>query len=186
MTATIPCYCYADPKTERELHKTLMGFLRVALPRPWLVNHQPNEGSRGWQAQRDLADFGVIAGWPDLQFIGPGGISLFLELKLPKGVVQDNQKELGKKFGELGANFAVARSCQEAETILLAWGIPLSVKFEEYLAAWTRKDRLTAEEFSRFIIAAAPVSRPKKAKSTPSKPKVPNGTRSKLGKRHAA
>jgi hypothetical protein len=136
----------------------------------------------------------VIAGWPDVQLLGPGCVSYFLELKTAKGIVQDNQKEIGEKIQALAGNFAVARSCPEAETILLSWGVPLTISFDRYLAAWTTKASLTLEEYDTIILGALPPDKPDKYKpkkpktpKTPKKSKVPNGTaQPTLGRRRAA
>lgn len=138
------------------MHKTFVGFLRVSLPPPWLINHQPNEGKRGWVGQRDLGDMGVVTGWPDLQIIGTGGTSYFIELKMPKGVISPAQKALAEKFQALGVNFALARTYAEAENALTNWQIPLSVTFTQYVAAWTTRNRLSQAEYCRFILGAAP------------------------------
>lgn len=188
MPAKIPCYCHAIPTTERELHKTLVGYLRVALPPEWLVNHQPNEGKRGWTAQRDLGDLGVVTGWPDLQLVGPGGVSYWLELKMPRGTESPAQAALARKFSALGCHYALVRSYQQAEQALIGWGVPLSVPFGHYAAAWASQDRLTAEQYCRLILAAAPpikpikATKPKKAgasKAVSKAPKTPTKTRTK-------
>lgn len=174
-----PCYCYVRPRTEKEMHRTLVGFLRVSLEKPWLFNHCPNEGKRGWQAQRDLGIMGVTTGWPDLELIGPpSGSTHFLELKHGSNKPTEAQERAGKDLVAAGARYALCYSYTDILAALTAWSVPLRVNFVDYVDAWTRKDRLSAMEYATLILGAAPKQSAIIEPATPRKTtkKVPDGT----------
>ncbi len=58
-------------RPEERLHRQLVAFLRVALPKPWLVFHVPNGGARSKAEAGAFKAMGVLAGMPDLFVVGP-------------------------------------------------------------------------------------------------------------------
>ena len=58
-------------RPEEQLHRSLVAYLRMALPKPWLVLHVPNGGGRSKAEAGILKAMGVLAGMPDLLVIGP-------------------------------------------------------------------------------------------------------------------
>lgn len=109
---------------ERQLAASVASFLRVALPREAVFTHVPNEGRRGWHAQRDLKQQGVLTGFPDLMILY-GGKAYFIELKSAKGVVMPHQKEVHQMIRNAGFDCFVARSLDDVVTVLNFWAIPL-------------------------------------------------------------
>lgn len=110
--------------TEEQLHKSVLQFLRLALPADAVVQHSMNEGRRGFKAQAWLKASGVVAGWPDLQIVWEGH-AYFLELKSAKGYLSAPQKACHALLHRAGAAVATVRSLEETHTALTNFGIPL-------------------------------------------------------------
>lgn len=53
-------------------------------------------------------------GTADLLFIGNGGKATFIEVKLPHGIVSEEQKDFLHEVARLGANAGVAKSVEDA------------------------------------------------------------------------
>lgn len=56
-----------------------------------------------------------VRGFPDVVAVLPGGIVLFIEVKLPGGRISRFQTRILKKLSELGANAWVIKSMEELE-----------------------------------------------------------------------
>ena len=65
---------------------------------------------------------GMCPGWADLTIIREGKAYL-LELKTPKGVLSDKQKAFRADAITAGAEYAVARTLEQAVGALAIWGI---------------------------------------------------------------
>ncbi|RXH58250.1 hypothetical protein GRAN_1560 [Granulicella sibirica] len=87
--------------------------------------HVMNEGKRGWKAQRDLKNPGVLAGIPDL-LIFWRGITTFIELKTPKGVLSTNQKSVHQCLSATGFAVYVCKSLADVSSALTRSSVPLS------------------------------------------------------------
>ena len=70
--------------SERALHASVVEHLKYVLRPGVVVHHSPNEGRRGWKAQRDIKSHGTLAGWPDLEILHQGQ-TYFVEIKTLKG-----------------------------------------------------------------------------------------------------
>ena len=103
--------------SEAGLHAAVVQYLSVALPRDAVLHHSPNEGKRGWRAQRSLKVMGVRAGWPDLEIIH-GGKIFFIELKTAKGRCTSSQSETLAHLSAAGAHVAVCHSIEAVEAFL--------------------------------------------------------------------
>lgn len=110
--------------TEDHVHRSVLKFLRAVLPTHWVVFHTPNGGSRHPIEAANMKGLGVVAGVPDLQIVGEGGKSYFMEVKSKSGRLQPSQKMFLGKLEKLGADFAVVRSIEDAKACLQAWGLP--------------------------------------------------------------
>lgn len=108
---------------ESELHTAICQYLALALPRSAVLHHSPNEGKRGWKAQRDLKTHGTKAGWPDLEIIYEGR-AYFIELKSTKGDTTPVQKSMHTQLRDAGCPVMVCRSLAEVAITLQAWTIP--------------------------------------------------------------
>lgn len=131
----------AKPRSvEAPIHIAILEWLRdFALPVGAVIWHTPNEDATGWgsddegaksQKQRSInwrkkmLRMGMMSGFPDLAILYEGRLYA-LEVKGPDGVLSKNQKGVIAALKLAGAPVAVVRSLEEAETALLASGIPL-------------------------------------------------------------
>ena len=112
---------------ERQIHKTIVRYLRMALPTGSMINHSPNGGMRESFRKYSHA-FGVLAGWPDLVVIIPASkwISkevpwgpVYLEIKrAKKGVVSEQQMDVHHGLVNAGCHVAVVRTVDEVIFVL--------------------------------------------------------------------
>ena len=109
---------------ERDLQRAIVKMVRLAYPQVVLAA-VPNEqaGASGDASAR--ARFGaarkasgVLTGFPDLVACLPGGRTLFLELKAPKGVTSSAQHLVHARLSEIGHPVLVIRSLDEAAAAL--------------------------------------------------------------------
>lgn len=117
----------AKPQTEAQLHADVVKYLKQALPANAVFHHSPNEGKRGWIAQKSLKTYGTRAGWPDIEIIW-GGRFYGIELKSKSGRVEETQMSVMKDITSAGAAWIVCRSKEEVELALNGWGIPLKAR----------------------------------------------------------
>lgn len=109
---------------EADLAQALRKRLYYTGPRVHLVA-VPNAAKRTQWAARQAKKEGMATGFPDLVALWPGGGVGFIELKMPKGRVSENQTEwLGRLFA-MGHPVGVARSVDEAIALLREWGAPV-------------------------------------------------------------
>ena len=114
--------------TEALLHKAVVLYLAWALPAGAIVIHIPNEGRRGWKAQRDLKDTGVLKGAPDLMICYQGNVH-FIELKAAKGRVSPEQTSVHARLNSQSFNVAVCRSLDDVYDFLtVTCGIKLRAR----------------------------------------------------------
>jgi hypothetical protein len=90
----------------------LYGVLCVAVP---------NEGKRSRVAGARLKGTGMRPGFPDLICMQDGQAA-FLEVKVPRGVVSDAQRDMHEELQRQRMLVAVVRSQDEAVTALRGWG----------------------------------------------------------------
>lgn len=117
---------------ERDVQRAVVAFLRRALPAGSVVAAVPNEERGRAQTKEARARFGqarkmsgVVSGFPDLIVAIPGRV-LFLELKAPKGVLSDAQRDLHPRIRALGHPVHIVRSIEDAEAAMIAEGVALS------------------------------------------------------------
>lgn len=115
---------------EQDLQRSVVGFLRAALPPPphgpfWFA---PDAGVQAGGRQARIVGgirqgLGVRAGVPDIVFLGAKPFCI--ELKSPKGQPSDQQRAVMAQLSTLGINTYVVRSLDELETALEAEGVPM-------------------------------------------------------------
>lgn len=123
-----------DAVGETALHAAIVLEMRRILPPGYLVHHSPNEGKRGRQAQADLKAMGTVAGWPDLEIIGPATRAgtlpakparpcaiLFMEVKARGGALRPEQRAVHAALQALGHQVAVVYSVADARAAVAAW-----------------------------------------------------------------
>lgn len=83
--------------------------------------HTPNGGKRSKASGGKLHAMGVVPGVFDLIFLLPGPRTCLLELKVSGGSVSKEQTEFARGLDELGIEWAIAWSLDQALAILEAW-----------------------------------------------------------------
>jgi hypothetical protein len=116
----------APPRRNDEelLHRTVLAYLRLALPVDAVAWHTPNGGMRSLKVAQRLKGLGVLAGFPDLAICWRGRLIL-IELKTDKGVVSQAQRETHRVLLYCGAEVMTCRSEVEVEAQLREMGVPL-------------------------------------------------------------
>lgn len=109
--------------SEREIHVAVIAFLTVAMPTNSMWCHCPNEGKRGWKAQRDFKDLGSVTGFPDLVLFHAGR-AYCIELKAPKKYLSPAQKLAHERLTRAGVPVAVCKSVTDVALVLSDWNIP--------------------------------------------------------------
>ena len=107
---------------EGPIHRSILAWLRVALPAHAVVFHVPNGGARNAIVGGKLKALGTVAGIPDLCVILRGKV-YFLEVKAPGGTESRDQIAVFERLQQAGACVAVARSVTEVRDIVRRWGI---------------------------------------------------------------
>ena len=64
---------------------------------------------------------------PDLILLWPGHVA-GLEMKAPKGKPTPEQEAIGEKFIQMGHQWGVARSPEEAIALMARWGVPTKAR----------------------------------------------------------
>lgn len=108
--------------TEAQLHTAVIDYLSRALNASAVVHHSPNEGRRGWKAQRALKTHGTRKGWPDIEIVA-GGHVYFLELKAPRKYPTPAQRACHMDLRAAGCEVAVCRSIEEIAVAVTGWGL---------------------------------------------------------------
>lgn len=125
---------------EADIQALIVSWLSIHAPqgRGFLFFSVPNEGmgesrGRGGLARMArLRRMGLRPGVADLVIV-KGGRAYFLELKRRAGRQSVNQLEFEADAIHVGAEYAVARSFEEAQNIVISWGIVPGDKGEEML-----------------------------------------------------
>lgn len=116
--------------SESQIQTAIVGYLRTALPKPWLIQHTANK-PRSKIAGAIEKKMGSIKGWPDLMVLGPVSAdqarphAWFIEVKTDKGRLSPEQKELHARLIGLGFGVGTVRSIDDARRLAIAWGLPL-------------------------------------------------------------
>lgn len=110
-----------DPD-EHSIQRTLVQYLRMThVDAVWFA--VPNGASWSPATARRLKAEGALSGVADLVFIGRGGRAYCLEMKTPKGRQQPEQALFEHKVRDIGGDYAVARSFDQALDVLRGWGL---------------------------------------------------------------
>ena len=112
--------------SEYEIHKSIVEWLKIALPDGCVFHHSPNEGRHNVAYRAKQKRLGVRAGWPDLdifinptwwRFAGPWSL-VFLEIKTLKGRLSKNQKSLHSELANAGCHIHIVRSIEDSRNAL--------------------------------------------------------------------
>lgn len=91
-------------------------------------NNMGGTAARRAQAKQRL--LGCQTGFPDAIVLYSGSGVLLIEIKAPKGTLQDNQKEMHFKLGKMGFDVVIIRSLDEFREIVKDYNIPCREIYE--------------------------------------------------------
>jgi hypothetical protein len=121
---------------ETAIQIAIVEWLRVVLPRTWMVVHVPNQGqSRRNRAEAGiLTAMGMVAGFPDLMVLSrstafnpmdePPRV-WWLEVKAPKGGNEPSQSQVQSDLVALGYWGTVVRSIDDVRAFARTQGWPV-------------------------------------------------------------
>lgn len=112
--------------SESDIQIQVADWLRLyESARDFIFMSIPNEGKdrRNIARLMKLIRMGLRKGAGDILIVKRGGRSYFLEIKTEDGVQSDDQIEFMENCERLGIPYAVARSFEEAQEIIINWGI---------------------------------------------------------------
>ena len=109
---------------EDDLQRQVFQFLSWALPPDGIAYAIPNGGRRHAREAARMKGLGVRAGMPDIGICFRGR-ALYVELKAPRGVVSEAQREMAKRLHYAGAAVMLCRSVGELEAQLREACVPL-------------------------------------------------------------
>ena len=115
-------------RPEQIVHRAVVAYLKLTLPKPWLFFHCPNGGGRSKAEAGIFKTLGVRAGIPDLIILGPERFMACIEFKAPKphkSSLSPAQRDTINALGVLGIPTLIVRSLDEAERALREMGVPL-------------------------------------------------------------
>lgn len=114
-------------RPEEITHRAIASFLTVALPSDSYWFSVPNQrGTRKRFEMGILKALGVKSGVPDIVILARGQF-IGLEVKAPKGSIQDSQKAASDAIFKAGGLYSVVRSVDDAERFLRSAGVQLRV-----------------------------------------------------------
>lgn len=126
-----------DIRTERKkrtypefvLHKSIADYCaKTFIPGESLWHTTDNSnGMGGKEAQAQQSKrrlLGCQAGFPDAIILYSDARVLLIEIKAPKGTLQDNQREMHFKLGKMGFTVAIIRSLDEFREIVKEYNVP--------------------------------------------------------------
>ena len=119
------------PPIERRVHCAVVDLLRAAAKPGWLFLHPANGEYRTAQTAALLQRLGVLPGAFDLLLIGPDGIHRWMEIKRAAGGrLSPAQQRFAAQLQRRGVPHAVARSFDEAVTVLQSWGVLRAIRVQ--------------------------------------------------------
>jgi hypothetical protein len=102
--------------------------LTWALPDGWLFTASATGVRLSMQVAVKMKAAGIKRGWPDIQILGPDGITRYIELKAPDGNLSREQRAFRDHCLTSGRDiWGRAKTLDEVEAILLRWGIDLKM-----------------------------------------------------------
>jgi hypothetical protein len=107
---------------ERKTHIAIADLLARALKPGWMSQHIPLGEARTERTGGLLKRMGTKPGWADFVLIDGEGRHYYLELKRGNNPLSDAQVRFRDDCHQRSVPWAVARSYEEAEAILKAWG----------------------------------------------------------------
>lgn len=115
-------------QAEFRLHCFVSDLLEFGCRDDVVYYHVPNGERRSIATARRLKRMSVLPGVADFEFHPQHQPTCFLELKSPTGRLSPAQVSFRDRITVAGRRYAVARTGQEAISILSSWGILERVK----------------------------------------------------------
>ena len=114
---------------EAPIHRAILTWLRLVLPKDSLVVHVANEvDAKGEAIAKAIAkakSLGMCPGFPDLALFLPDGRVAMLEVKAPGNSLTATQTALHHHLRKAGHLVATVKSIDEAAAALKGWGIAI-------------------------------------------------------------
>jgi hypothetical protein len=118
--------------SEEALHRTVVQFLKLAMPEGVFWYHCPNGEYRSKRTAGRLKAMGVVPGIPDICLIHQGR-ALYIELKAPgrlvgnamkgRGYLSPVQRDCHAALRQAGAEAVVCWSLDDVQDALRRWGV---------------------------------------------------------------
>jgi hypothetical protein len=108
---------------ERRTHIALADLLRAAARPGWWWSHVPSGELRTPETGALLKRMGLQRGMADFLLISPYGVHHWLELKRGNAPLTEDQEAFAAALRRCGVPYYVARSYDDAERQLRAWGV---------------------------------------------------------------
>lgn len=112
------------PVSEEALHVAVVSFLRTTLPENCSWFHVPNSLRTSYRNAARHKAMGMKAGVSDLVFCY-GGRHYEIELKKPGSYQTKKQKDWQAGIEAAGGKYAVCKSLEDVNRVLLSWGFKL-------------------------------------------------------------
>lgn len=109
---------------EDSLHIACVKWFSLQYPKlARCLHHSPNGGKRNAREAARFKEMGTRPGFPDLFLMFPNKAyhGLFIELKSPKGTVQESQKEFKELSESLGYRYGLCRSIEQFQELVKSY-----------------------------------------------------------------
>jgi hypothetical protein len=93
---------------------SLVDLIKLTINPAWRFSHFPAGEPRDPVTAARLKRLGVMAGWPDLQFCGPGARTVFLELKRRGGRLSEPQQAMREHLERCGFEYLMTDDIDQA------------------------------------------------------------------------
>ena len=111
-----------SPK-EFNVHVALASLLRRTIVPQWIFTHIPSGEKRDIVTASRLKAMGVMPGWPDFIFVGPGRV-FFLELKRKgSGRPSEDQRDVAAHVMACGCGYLMTDDIEDAIGALRDMGV---------------------------------------------------------------
>lgn len=108
---------------ETRLQCAVVDYMRRICP-DCLTWHAANGGRRTPETARLMKRLGVMPGVFDLVVMGPGPFVGFMECKVGKEKLSENQEWFRTELIKMGFSYAVVRSLDDVKAAIIQWRLP--------------------------------------------------------------
>ena len=108
---------------ETTIHKAIVQAFKLLRKPDVLMFHVANERRCSEKEGSFLKSLGVVAGVPDLIFVMPGGITCWMEIKVPNGRLTPEQRAFHDVLTANEHRCVVVHSLDEAIHIMQLWNV---------------------------------------------------------------